>query len=183
MGNEVQAQISTVSRRQFAALMVLIGSATLPGCGVQPTKPKVKILFVCKAGTAKSAIAREIFRRKAAVAGIDAEAFSRGIVIEDHVSSPLRQKLLADRLDTHSEPPQVLGTADVKSADIVVRFNPLPASVQHASIRDWSDTPSVNDDYQNARSVMDQRIDALIAEIVARNDGSERPVKPRATGA
>jgi protein-tyrosine-phosphatase len=173
MGNSVQIRSSAVSRRQFGTASVLLAVAAVAGCSKNPKKPKLKILFVCQAGTAKSAIAREIFRRKAALAGIDVDVFSRGILIEDHVSPELREKLDADRLDTLSERAEVLLPADASAAHILVKFNPLPATIRHSDIRDWTDTPSVNDDYSNARRVMDQRIDALIAEIGMRQRGKE----------
>jgi protein-tyrosine-phosphatase len=173
MGNSGQFQSLAFSRRQFATASALLAVVAMTGCGEEPAKPKLKILFVCQAGTAKSAIAREIFRRKAALAGIDVDVFSRGILIEDHVSPELREKLDADRLDTLSERAEVLLPADASAAHILVKFNPLPATIRHSDIRDWTDTPSVNDDYSNARRVMDQRIDALIAEIGMRQRGKE----------
>jgi protein-tyrosine-phosphatase len=173
MGKSGQVQPLAVSRRQFTQTSLLFGAVVLAGCGNQPVKRKMKILFVCQAGTAKSAIAREIFRRKAALAGIDVDVISRGIKIEDHVSPELRQKLNADNLDTRSVKPQALVQADVQSADILVKFNPLPADIRHSDVRDWTDTPSVNDDYPNARRVMDERIDALIAEIAKRKNNRE----------
>ena len=126
-----------------------------------------KILFVCKAGTAKSAIAREMFRKRARERGVDIDVFSRGIVVEDHISPDLRRKLLADGINSTAEPASALRATDVKAADIVVRFNPLPSEVRHSDIRDWSDLPSVNDDYANAHRILETRIDALLDEIMA----------------
>ena len=123
------------------------------------------ILFVCQAGTAKSAIAREVFKKRAKEQGIAAQVFSRGLVIEDHLSSQLKQWLRHDGIDTASELAKPLTPADWARTDILVYFNPLPLSVSHKDIRDWSDLPSVNDDYVNARTVLNQRIDALLAEI------------------
>jgi protein-tyrosine-phosphatase len=139
---------------------------TVTNCSSVPaTQHKPKILFVCQAGTAKSAIARELFRKRARERGIAVNVFSRGILLEDHISPELRQKLVADGIYTTADPVKVLGAADLKAADILVRFNPLPESAVHPDIRDWSDLPSVNDDYGNARKILDQRIDKLLDEI------------------
>jgi len=96
------------------------------------------------------------------------DVISRGIVIEDHISPELRQKLLNDGIITTAEPAMPLQPADWASADILVNFNPLPESVTHKDVRDWSDVPSVNDDYANARSLMTKRIDALLSEIAGK---------------
>lgn len=161
------------NRRLFMVLALSITGILMSGFTARSvTKPpKIlfapKILFVCQAGTAKSAIAREIFKQRAKERGIAVEVFSRGIVVEDHISPELKQKLLHDRIDTTTEPARPLERSDWTAADILVKFNPLPASVEHNDVRDWSDLPSVNDDYANARDILDDRIDALLAEIAA----------------
>jgi Low molecular weight phosphotyrosine protein phosphatase len=156
-----------VARREFTVASLLVVALTLANCSsVLAKQHKPKILFVCQAGTAKSAIARELFRKRARERGIAVDVFSRGIVLEDHISPELRSKLVADRIDSAAEPAQVLGAADLKAADMLVRFNPLPAGVVHPDIRDWSDLPSVNDDYSNARKILDERLDMLLDEIV-----------------
>lgn len=157
-----------IGRRRFVIASLLFVGLTTSGCVAQTEAKPPKILFVCQAGTAKSAIAREIFRRRAKERGIAAEVFSRGIVLEDHVSAELKEKLRADGIDTTAEPATQLAATDWTAADILVNFNPLPASVKHADVRDWSDLPSVNDDYANARIILDKRIDALLTEIANR---------------
>jgi Low molecular weight phosphotyrosine protein phosphatase len=157
-----------VARREFTIASLLVMALTVTNCSSVPAKQdKPKILFVCQAGTAKSAIARELFRKRARERGIAVDVFSRGIILEDHISPDLRRKLVADGIDSAAEPAKVLGAADLKVADILVRFNPLPAGAVHPDIRDWSDLPSVNDDYANARNILDARIDKLLDEIVS----------------
>ena len=157
------------SRRGFVKSSLLAAALTASGCAVQPPAQPPKILFVCQAGTAKSAIAREMFKQRAKERGIAVDAFSRGIVVEDHLSSELKQALRADGIDTKAEPALVLTPADWAAADILVKFNPLPASIAHEDVRDWTDVPSVNDDYANARVTLDKRIDALLTEVATRN--------------
>ena len=155
-------------RRGFVIASLFLAGFLASGCVVKPAVRPAKILFVCQAGTAKSAIAREIFKRRAKERGIEVDVFSRGIVIEDHVSPQLKANLRADGIDTTTEPATALTPADWAAADILVNFNALPASVKHQDVRDWTDVHSVNDDYKNARKTMDKRIDALLTEIANR---------------
>lgn len=157
-----------ISRRAFTIASLFTTGLVASGCLAQPTAKPAKILFVCQAGTAKSAIAREIFKRRAKERGIVVNVFSRGIVVEDHVSPQLRANLRADGIDTTAEAIVSLAASDWASADILVKFNPLPASVKHGDVRDWTDIPSINEDYANAQAIMGQRIDALLTEIANR---------------
>jgi protein-tyrosine-phosphatase len=157
-----------LSRRRWMIASLLLAGLATSGCLTRPTPKPAKILFVCQAGTAKSAIAREIFKQRAKERGIDVDVFSRGIVVEDHVSPLLKANLRADGIDTTAERATPLAPADWAEADILVNFNPLPASVNHKDIRDWTDVPSVNDDYANARAIMNKRIEALLNEIANR---------------
>lgn len=152
-------------RRYFMAASLLCVGLVASGCAAKPATKPPRILFVCQAGTVKSAIAREIFKRRARERRIAVDVSSRGIVIEDHVSPELKAKLAADGIDTTTEPALPLEQADWAAADILVNFNPLPASVTHNDVRNWSDLPSVNGDYVNAREILDKLIDELLTEI------------------
>ena len=156
---------SSVNRRGFVVSALSATVLAASGCAFQPTAKPAKILFVCQAGTAKSAIAREIIKKRAKERGIAVEAFSRGLQIEDHLSPALKLKLRTDGINTNAEPALTLEPTDWALADILVIFNPLPASVKHNDVRDWTDVPSVNDDYANAKRIMDARINALLDEI------------------
>lgn len=101
-----------VDRRKLVAATVLLAGFAMSGCLARSAAKPAKILFVCQAGTAKSAIAREIFKRRAKERGIVVDVFSRGIVVEDHVSPQLRANLLADSIDTTTESATPLTSAD-----------------------------------------------------------------------
>ncbi len=150
------------SRRGFIVAALAV-SATADAKA--PAHRMPHILFVCQYGTAKSAIAREVFRRRARERGLAVSAISRGLTIEDHISPPLRQRLLADGVDPSSDAPQILAPKDWRQADILVAFNLLPNSVKPAKMLDWTDMPSFNDDYDNAIATLDRRIDDLLDEI------------------
>ena len=154
------------SRRQ--AVTGLLLAAASSACAHRRAGREPIALFVCQAGTAKSAITREIFRRRAATRNIAVTAFSRGLVIEDHVSPGLKMQLAADGIDPGADPYQVLTEQDWQRADILVWFNPLPPEVKHRNVRDWSDLPSFNDSFAIARPILDRRIDMLLDELAHR---------------
>jgi protein-tyrosine-phosphatase len=165
MANAIIIRQKQISRRAFVTATLCFSGVMATGCLAKPQATRPKILFVCQAGTAKSAIAREIFKKRAKERGIDVDVFSRGIVVEDHISPELRKKLIADGINTNAEAATSLKPADWATAEILVNFNPLPASVKHKDVRDWTDVPSVNDDYAKARALMNERIDALLSDI------------------
>jgi hypothetical protein len=158
-----------MGRRAFAAASLLSVIYAASGCALRANAQPHRIVFVCQAGTAKSPIAREIFKERARERGVSVDVSSRGLVIEDHVSPELKAKLHRDGINTQAEPALVLSQADWSTADILINFNPLPSSVEHGDIRDWSDLPSVNNDYENARIILDRRIDDLITELIEIN--------------
>jgi hypothetical protein len=146
-------------------LLMGLSAFALPGA----TKPIPRVLFICEFGTAKSAIAREFFRRRARERGIKVTAFSRGLKgIEDHVSPPLRQALVADDLDTRRDGFSKLAPRDLKATDMIVTFVPIPENLHWRELRDWTSLPSVNDAWPAARADLVQRIDALLDEIAKR---------------
>jgi len=146
---------------RMAAALVFAGVLAVP---VHAQAPKT-VLFVCQAGTVKSAIARELFRARATERRIDVRAISRGLKPEDHVSAVLKAHLATDRIDSTREPVQALDQAALDRADIVVLFDPLPANLVRPDARDWTATPSMNDSYDQARAFMIERIDALLDEL------------------
>lgn len=159
---------SVVGRHAF------LGACVMLGVGLNDVRvharnlKRPKILFICQYGTAKSAIAREVFRRHARLRGIDALVFSRGLTLEDHISPRLKGRLTAEGIDPKADLLKTLSRKDWIKADIVVAFNPLPTTIIHTDIRDWSDLPSMNDSYSTARAILDSRIDALLDEIQKR---------------
>ena len=158
---------STLTRRGLASKLLialaLAGLSSSSSAKVQPAP--VRVLFVCQYGTVKSALARELFRKRAAERRIAAIAVSRGITPAEHLSAAARTSMTADGIDPARDPLRKLAPGDLRKADIVVIFNPLPVKLATRPTRDWEATRSVNDDYPNARPELDRRIDALLDEI------------------
>jgi fructose-specific phosphotransferase system component IIB len=128
----------------------------------------VRVLFVCEHGSVKSPIAREHLRRLAQQRGLIVSVESRGIAPENAVSPTLAAALAADQIDTTREPIQRLSAADIDAADIVIVFNPLPAEFGARAVRDWTDTPSMNQDYAAARAALLPRLESFLNEIELR---------------
>jgi len=151
--------MNALPRRLFLALSLSV--TVLPTSAMTAPKRSV-VLFICDFGTAKSAVAREFFRRRAREHGIDVTALSRGLAIEDHISLPLEAALDAEGIDTRRDGFAVLTSRDVRRADSVVSFATLPKAFQTQKRQDWTALPSVNDAWAAARADLDRRIDALL---------------------
>ena len=132
------------------------------------TRPNV--LFICRFGTVKSPIARELLRRRAAERRLELTAFSRGMNIEDHVSPGLAQALRADGLDIWRDPYMVLHESDIRTASQIVLFDSLPDAVTPPTL-DWSDLPSFNEDYTRARAELDRRLAQLLDALQGQGAG------------
>lgn len=151
------------SRRRVIASVLLVAASS--ACTHLKATRAPLVLFVCEFGTVKSAVSREVFRRRAAERKIAAAAFSRGLTAEDHASPALQRMLAAEGIDPKSDPATSLTAADWQRADILIWFNPLPPQVRHRDMRDWSDLPSFNDSYTIARPLLERRIDLLLDEL------------------
>jgi protein-tyrosine-phosphatase len=129
--------------------------------------PPPSVLFVCPAGTVKSAIARETLKRRAAELGFPLRVTSRGVQVEDHVSPALAANLKADGLDPAREPARALASADVKAADIVIAFDEAAQAPELKGARSW-DTPSWNSDYARAKAALAAHVERLLVELRAK---------------
>jgi len=154
-----------ISRRTLLLASFFSGASAAIACAQQESTPRPLVLFVCQYGTVKSAVAREAFRRRAAERGSSVRAISRGITPQDHLSEDLRERLRLDGLDAARDPVAQLDQVTLDAADIVVVFDPLPSSLVRADARDWSEMPSMNSEYDQARAFLDPRIEALLIEI------------------
>lgn len=139
--------MSDFGRRLFLASAIVL---VIPGAATARTIVP-SVLFVCQAGTAKSAIARELLRRRAKERGIAVTVLSRGLSIENHVSASLKKRLDLEAIDTRRDGFKVLSASDLQNADIVVSFTTLPPSYGFSPAKDWSAVPSINDAYVLAR--------------------------------
>jgi protein-tyrosine-phosphatase len=148
---------------------ILVAAITSPGTTAsRPARP-TKILLVCQFGSVKSPIARELLKRRAAQLGVKVEAKARGITPERHLPEETRRTLAAEGIDPTAEPLQQLEAADIEQADLVIFFDKLPAGYAPKQYRDWSDLPSIVNDYRDARASLDRRIDRLLHELAGKH--------------
>ncbi len=166
-----------MTRAHMAFWLSLLAAFALPGSSPAQARGAIekptRVLFICQAGTVKSPIARELFKRRAAERGIKVTAFSRGIQPAQHVTPALEQKLQADGINTTSDPLMRLKRTDLKSADLIVTFHDLPTNLttapkQKKKLQDWTSVPSMNDAYSSARADLDGRIDRLLDAVEAK---------------
>ena len=154
------SRIFSITRR-----LALMFGAVVFGRAATASSTPTTVLFVCEGGTVKSPIAREHLRRLAKARGLAVNAQSRGIAPEDHMTPQLAAALKADRIGIMGDPVLALTATDLMTAEIIVVFNPLPARFGNWQVRDWTDTPSMNEDYRAARAILVTRLEALLDEL------------------
>jgi protein-tyrosine-phosphatase len=157
---------TTIDRRSLLSALAAAAIAA-PATGATRRSHPTKILFVCQYGSVKSPIARELLKRRAAQRGINVVVKARGITPERHLPEETRQSLASEGIDPTAEPLQQLAAADIEHADLVIFFDKLPPRYSPKHSRDWTDLPSIVNDYRAARESLDQRIDRLLDELSA----------------
>jgi hypothetical protein len=146
--------------------VVLALGPQLAGASAASAAPR--ILLVCQFGTVKSSIARELLKRRAAERHVPVQVTSRGITPQQHITTELLARLGKDGIDPAAQPLTKLGPTDVANADLVIAFDKLPAGYHPPALEDWSDLPSMENDYDRARAVLDARIDRLLDRLSTR---------------
>lgn len=139
-------------------------AATLIAAGARAACPPARVLFVCPAGTVKSAIARETLKRRVKAEHLRVEVRSRGIDPQDHLSESLKARLAADGIDPASEPARSLTAADLQAGQIVIAFDEAALDPRLSGARVW-EAPSWNGDYGAAKAALAAHIEALLQEL------------------
>lgn len=158
------AHRNLLDRRTILSGLALLPLAWSGSAGAACPEPDV--LFICPSGTVKSAIARELLKRRATERGVAVHVWSRGLKIADHVTPELAARLKADGLDPRAEPPRPLTPADLTHTDIVVAFDEAARApgLEHARV--W-DIPGFLADYDAAKAGLAARIEHLLDELQA----------------
>ena len=125
------------------------------------------MLFVCPAGTVKSAIAREFLKRRAAQEGLAVQVRSRAIHAEQHVSPRLAARLAADGINPAAETVRNLSPRDIADANIVIAFDEAAAAPGMERAKAWA-VPSWNDDYDAAKVALMEKLDGLLVDLRTR---------------
>lgn len=150
-------------RRSFiVAAILLLGGIAAPW---QDKPENQTILFVCEHGSAKSVIAAAHFNRLAEQRKLPYRAVARGINPDPEIPQRVRVNLAKDGLDVAAWKPQRVAEKDVRGAARVVTFGcklPFPEKITAGKLVDWQDVPSTSEDYERARTVIVDKIEALI---------------------
>ena len=149
-------------RSFIVAAILLLGGVAGPG---QDKQENQTILFVCEHGSAKSVIAAAHFNRLAGHRKLPYRAIARGISPDPEIPQQVRINLAKGGLDVAAWKPQLVAEKDVREAARVVTFAcklPFPEKITAGKLVDWQDVPSTSEDYERARTVIVDKIEALI---------------------
>lgn len=154
--------LAPVNRRTATLLLLALPTQAL----ARPCAPP-RVLFVCPAGSVKSAIAREELKRYARMEGIPVVVQSRGIHPENHVSALLAQRLKVDGIDPAAEPLRAFTSEDPGKADIVIAFDQAGDAPGLEKARKWQ-VASWNSQYSAAKSDTLEYVHRLVYELKQR---------------
>lgn len=126
-----------------------------------------KVVFVCLHGAAKSVIAAELYKQRAAAAGRPVEAIALGLEPDPEVSPAAAAGLLAEGVDVRHLRPRAVTAADLADATRVVAFGCDLSALAPPGlpVEQWADIPAVSDGYTLARERIGARVDRLAAEL------------------
>jgi arsenate reductase (thioredoxin) len=148
-------------RSSIVAAILLFGVVATLG---QIRQENQSILFVCEHGSAKSVIAAAHFNRLAGQRKLPYRAIARGINPDPEIPQQVRVNLARDGLDVAAWKPQLVAEKEVRGAARVVTFGcklPFPEKITAGKLVDWQDVPSTSEDYERARTVIVDKIEAL----------------------
>jgi arsenate reductase (thioredoxin) len=154
-------------------LVLLLGVIAASGQDKQQTQT---ILFVCEHGSAKSVIAAAHFNRLAKERNLPYHAIARGLNPDPEIPQQVRVNLAKDGLDVATWKPQAVAEKDVREAARVVTFGcrvPFPEKITTGKLVDWQGVPSTSEDYERARTIIVDKIEALIKTLTL-NEGKDR---------
>lgn len=155
--------MSNLTRR--IALIGLAAATAFPAPAFAMHMPRV--LFICRYATVKSATARELMRKRTRERGIAVAVWSRGITPVEHLPPATRQRLITEfGIDPASERRKALRQSDLDRADWVVLFDQLPSSLHKAGALDWTDQPSMLEQFEASMAYLQGHIEALLDRIV-----------------
>lgn len=156
-----------ITRRELIAVIAVAVSTRSRAAEAPAVKrgSPPRVLFICQFGSVKSAIARELFRRRAAERHISVVANSRGLTPQEHASAKLLKELRKDGIDPGADPLRKLERVDIERADLIILFDAPPPGLGLEIARDWSDLGSFNDHYQKTKVDLERRIDGLLDEV------------------
>ena|SRR6478736_5007049 len=132
------------------------------------TKQKT-ILFVCEHGTAKSIVAAAHFKKMAEQEGVSINIVSRGTNPDEVVPEKINKLLHEDGFPSYTAKPVQLTSTDLKTADYVIAFNPIPDKFGKTPHLETWNIPSFEAGYPIARDSILIHIERIIQRIKEEN--------------
>lgn len=160
------------------AVLVPLALATASAAAPPRTGKRANVLFVCEHGSVKSLLAKRLFEKAAADAGLDVVAESRGTDPDDAVPAWMVKALETDGLGIGDWRPSAVSEAHLRAASRVIAFDvDVPAATTAGvTVERWDGVPPVSKHYAAGRAAIKARVDALVAETKrARKDAPSRP--------
>ena len=157
-------------RRSFMLAAILLSAVIM--VSAQDKQQIQTILFVCEHGSAKSVVAAAHFNRLAEQRSLPYRAIARGTNPDPEIPQQVRLDLAKDGLDVSTWKPQLVAEKDVRESSRVVTFGcklPFPKKTTAEKLVDWKDVPSTSEDYQRARTIIVDKIDAFIKTLTQKS--------------
>jgi protein-tyrosine-phosphatase len=158
-----------MGRSFMLAAILLLEVVAAPGQDKQRIQT---ILFVCEHGSAKSVVAAAHFNRLAEQSNLPYRAIARGINPDPEIPQQVRLNLAKDGLDVANWKPQLVAEKDVREAARVVTFGcrpPFSEQITAGKVVDWPNLPSTSENYERARTMIVDKIDALIKTLAPKS--------------
>lgn len=164
---------SSVNVRGFLGVLATFALSMAPGF---PSRGAVEeraaasavVVFVCEHGSAKSVVAASHFNALAAARGLDVRAVARGTVPDAELPAGVLAGLARDGREPATHKPTKLEPNEVVQALRVIAFLDLPADIDPDHRADRWQVPAVSVDYEAARAIIVQQVEALFDELAAR---------------
>jgi protein-tyrosine-phosphatase len=125
------------------------------------------VVFVCEHGAAKSVIAAAQFNKQARERNVRMRAIARGTNPDQKIAPAAARGLQSDGLAVGIERPRLLSPSDVAGASRVIAMCELPEAYSRAGgrVEQWSDIPSVSDNYGRARDAIAEHVRLLLDKL------------------
>jgi protein-tyrosine-phosphatase len=129
-----------------------------------PAPPKLRVLFVCLHGAAKSVVGAAHFRKLAAARGLQIDAVAAGTEPDPALAPGAVKGLTSDGLVAAPARPRPVTLYDLETASRVVSFGCDVAPRKSVAVDQW-DVPAVSDGYETARDRIVEKVERLVAEL------------------
>lgn len=133
--------------------------------GQEAKSEKKTILFVCEHGAARSLLASAYFNRLAAEKGLNYTSIFRGTHPDPTLNKATVAGLKKDGLVVPDQLPVLVTDSDQQKAATVVTFDCNVPTAPDKPKENWTNIPSIDQNYDEARDVLLKNVRRLIEEL------------------